>query len=199
MIYIEIIIALVLGFAFVHFYLTKRRNEYQTTLLVNHINSSEEMKKTLAMGLYLRFKQEQQDQNPNYSSSYIKQDPYMFESFVAEVMKTAKGGSTWVSPSSGDFGVDFEHTTDEGLFLGQVKCYQGDLPFDPIALIHSNMIKRGAKGGYVITTGSFTSSAKEYAESLNIELIDGVRLVELWLDGVSNTEQKIRNLNPEFA
>jgi restriction system protein len=197
MIIFEILIALVLAGAFVHFYLTKSRNNYQTSLLAHHIDSSEEMKRTLAMGLYLRFKKENVE-NSTYSSIYIKQDPFMFESFAADVMEKSRGGSTWVLPASGDFGVDFEHTTKEGLFLGQVKCYQGDLPFDPIALIHSNMVKKGAIGGYVITTGSFTNSARKYAEGLNIELIDGIKLVELWLNRLVNMEQEIKNLSPDY-
>jgi restriction system protein len=199
MIFFEILIAMILAGAFVHFYLTKRKNHYRTSMLAQHIDTSEEMKRTLAMGLYLRFKKENPEQSPNYSSTYIKQDPLMFESFVADVIQKTKGGSTWVSPSSGDYGVDFEHTTGEGLFLGQVKCYQGDLPFDPIALIHSNMVKKGAIGGYVITTGSFTTSARIYAEGLDIELIDGVKLVELWLNGLVNIEQEIKNLTPDYV
>ncbi|PLS17615.1 restriction endonuclease [Bacillus sp. M6-12] len=198
MLIFEILLALLLAGSFVHFTLTKRKNNFHTSLLAQHIDTSEEMKRTLAMGLYMRFKKENADSPPNYSSTYIKQDPFMFESFVAEVIQKAKGGSTWVLPASGDFGVDFEHTTNEGLFLGQVKCYQGDLPFDPIALIHSNMIKKGAKGGYVITTGSFTPAAREYAEGLNIELINGVKLVDLWLNGLVNVEQEIKNLSPEY-
>lgn len=35
---------------------------------------------------------------------------------------------------------------------------------------HSNLVKKGAEGGYVITTGSFTSFARVYAEGLTIEL-----------------------------
>lgn len=197
MIIFEVILALILIGAFVHFQLTKRKNIYQTSLLAQHMNSNEEMKKTLAMGLYMRFKTESEENTPNYSSTYIKQDPHMFEDFVANVFEKAKGGSTWVSPSSGDFGVDFEHRIEEGLFLGQVKCYQNNVGFDPIALIHSNMVKKGAKGGYVITTSSFTTAAREYAEGLDIELIDGVNLVELWLSSLINAEQEIKKLLPE--
>ncbi|MBI0579465.1 restriction endonuclease [Neobacillus cucumis] len=198
MLIFELIIAIILAASFVHFNLTKRKNSYQTSMFAQHIDTSVEMKRTLAMGLYLRFKKENPENPPNYSSTYIKEDSIAFESFVADVVQKAKGGSTWVSPGSGDFGVDFEHTTEEGLFLGQVKCYQGDLAFDPIALVHSNMIKKGAKGGYVITTGSFTSGAREYAEGLDIELIDGIKLVDLWLSGLVNVEQEIKTLLPDY-
>lgn len=56
------------------------------------------------------------------------------------------------------------------------------------------MIKQNAKGGYVITTSAFTKAAKQYAEGLDIELVDGVRLVELWLDGVEKDEKEIHSL-----
>jgi restriction system protein len=200
MIIIEILIAIFLAAAVFHFYITRRKNNYKTALLAHHIDTSEEMKRTLAMGLYLRFKKEDPN-DPNsgkYSGIYIKQDPLTFESFVADVFKRSKGGTTWVSLASGDFGVDFEHDTRRGKFLGQVKCYKGDLPFEPIALIHSNMVKQGAEGGYVITTGSFTPAAKSYAEGLNIELIDGVNLVELWLAGLEKAEHEIKQILPSY-
>ncbi|TDL82079.1 restriction endonuclease [Peribacillus frigoritolerans] len=198
MIFIEIFMALFLLFAFFHFNLTKKNSDHRAALLAQHIDSSDEMKKTLAMGLYLRFRKETAENPPKYSTTYIKEDPLMFESFVAKVIERARGGTTWVSPASGDFGVDFEHKKEEGMFLGQVKCYQGDLSFDPIALIHSNMIKTGANGGYVITTGSFTSSARKYAEGLDVELIDGIKLVDLWIAGLENEEQEIRHVLPEY-
>ncbi|MCH1627420.1 restriction endonuclease [Ferdinandcohnia quinoae] len=198
MIYLETIIALVLLVAFIHFYFTRKNNDLKTALFTEHIGSNTEIKKTLAMGLYLRFRKEITENPPKYSVLYIKEDPITFESFVAKIIEKTKGGSTWVSPPSGDFGVDFEHRTEDDLFLGQVKCYQGDLSYEPIALIHSNMIKQGAIGGYVITTGSFTSAAREYADGLNVELIDGVKLIELWLDGLRNAEQEIKEFIPEL-
>ncbi|NYV67193.1 restriction endonuclease [Bacillus sp. Gen3] len=199
MLFIEILIAILIMVAFIHFQITKRKSHYETSLITNQINSSEEMKRTLAMGLYLRFKKENEESPVRYSSLFLKEDPISFEHFVADVFKNSKGGSVWVSPCSGDFGVDFEHNTTNGLFLGQVKCYKDDLPFDPIALIHSNMIKKSAKGGYVITTGSFSNAAIEYAEGLNIELIDGVKLVELWLIALQNDEEEVKKLIPNFA
>lgn len=84
----------------------------------------------------------------------------MFEFFVAEVFEKAREGSTWVSPPTGDFGVDFEHVTEEGKYLGQVNCFKVDLAFDCIAIIHSSMVKEGAIAGYIVTTGSFTKMLK---------------------------------------
>jgi len=197
MLAIELIAGIMLVIAFIHYLYTKRNNEYKVSLVVNHLNSSDEIKKTLAMGLYLRFRKENEDV-PKYSSSYIKQDPLQFERFVADIFEKSKGGSTWVSRASGDYGVDFDHTINDELYLGQVKCYKGDLSFEPIALVHSNMVKRNAKGGYVVTTGSFTPAAKVYAKGINVELIDGVKLVDIWLASVNNAEQEIRKITPEF-
>lgn len=194
MFYMEIIVAILLTMAFIKYFWTKKEDQYQTSLLANHIESSNELKKTLAMGLYLRFRKENEENPPNYSEIYIKQDPIHFETFAAEIIEKTRGGSTWVTSPTGDFGVDFEHETENGLFLGQVKCFQGDLPFDPIALIHSNIVKRGAAGGYVITTGSFTPAAYEYAKGLNVDLIDGVKLVESWLSSLSKEEKEMKEI-----
>jgi restriction system protein len=194
MFYMEIVVAILLTMAFIKYFWTKKEDQYQTSLLASHIESSNELKKTLAMGLYLRFRKETEENSPNYSEIYIKQDPIQFEKFAAEIVEQTRGGSTWVTPSTGDFGVDFEHETEKGLFLGQVKCHQGDLPFDPIALIHSNIVKRGAAGGYVITTGGFTPAAYEYAKGLNVELIDGVKLVESWLSSLSKEEKEMKEI-----
>ena len=196
MFYMEIIVAILLTMAFIKYFWTKKEDQYQTSLLANHIESSNELKRTLAMGLYMRFCKEREDHDPQYSSIYLKQDPIQFERFVADIMEKTHGGSTWVTPPTGDFGVDFEHETEKGLFLGQVKCYQGDLNFEPIALIHSNMVKREAVGGYVITTGSFTPAAYEYAKELNIELYDGVKFVETWLASLRSVENEIKELLP---
>lgn len=193
MIAFEIALGLVVLGAAIHFWVTKRRHEFQTSLITEQIEYSIEMKTTLAMGLYLRFcKEKNNDEKPpKYSKIYIKQNPFEFENFCAQVLERYYSGSTWVRSASGDFGVEFEHRREDGLYLGQVKCYEGDLSYEPIALIHSNMVKEGAKGGYVITTGSFSENARKFADGLNIELIDGVRLVEYWLDGLKQTENVI--------
>lgn len=58
-------IAVVLIAAFIQFQRVKRQTNYKTSLLASHIDSSLEMKRTLAMGLYLRFRKEyEEDKNP---------------------------------------------------------------------------------------------------------------------------------------
>ncbi|MBD3108156.1 restriction endonuclease [Bacillus sp. AGMB 02131] len=159
------------------------------------------MKKTMAMGLYYRFnfpRTKDSDGNQIFEKStelFIKQLPLEFEDFVANVLQKKFGGDSLLASRSSQFGIDFEHHTDEGLFLGQAKVLSHDLPFETIAILHSNIVKRNAEGGYLVTTGGFTRAAKEYAEGLNIQLIDGVKLVEYWLESMNHQiyvkEQKI--------
>jgi restriction system protein len=197
MFFVELALGIVLIFATIQFVKEKRKNKLETELISEHINSSDELKRTLAMGLYMRFRKENLDEENQFSDHFIRQNPLLFENFVAEIIEKARGGTTWVSPPSGDFGVDFEHTTDDGLYLGQVKCYKNNMLYEPIAILHSNMVKQGAKGGYVVTTASFTKAAKEYARGLNIELIDGVKLVELWIEALQSAEEEIKDIIPQ--
>lgn len=162
----------------------KKRDLLEFEQLEGLRHNRHSIKNTLAMGLYARFCSNEELKSDGWSSIFIDNNPLEFEHFVASIIETVRGGSTYVTPSSGDFGVDFEHSTND-VYLGQVKCYKSDLSYEPIALVHSNMVKRNAIGGYVITTGSFSDNAYHYARNLNIELIDGVKLVELWMNSVT--------------
>ncbi|SHG65610.1 restriction system protein [Ornithinibacillus halophilus] len=102
-------------------------------------------------------------------------------------MKNRFRGSVEVTPKSNDFGVDFTHQREDGLYLGQVKVHTSDLDYTAIALVHSNMVKMEANGGYVITTSDFTPSARQYAKDLKIDLINGIELVEHWIDSMNST------------
>lgn len=148
------------------------------------------MKETLRIGLYNRFKRDLEEEK--------EENPLLFEYFVAEIMSSVRDGNIYVTKSSGDFGIDIEEQTDEGLYLGQVKCYNDMnlVGFGPIAVIHSQMVKQGAVGGYVITTSDFTSNARKYAEGLDIDLINGTQLVELWLEHLEIKSERVTALNP---
>ncbi|MEC5425886.1 restriction endonuclease [Virgibacillus sp. C22-A2] len=188
---------LVIGFLL---WYIKKRNDNEASLIAQKIESSLKLKRTMAMGLAYRFNYPRKRNEDNETvfekatNIFLKETPFEFEHFVSEIMQKRFGGKTYITVKTGDFGVDFEHNREDGLYLGQVKAYKNDLDFSPIALIHSNMIKRGAKGGYVVTTSDFTSSAKEYARELNIELIDGIQLVNYWLESI---ESKVYEPNSE--
>lgn len=180
----------------------KKRSDYEASLIARKIETGLNLKRTMAMGLASRFNYPTKRNEDNEvvfekaTNIFLKQTPYEFEKFVSEVMEKVFGGKAYTTAKSGDFGVDFEHDREDGLYLGQVKVYKDDLDYSPIALIHSNIVKQGAKGGYVITTSDFTPAAKRYAKELNIELIDGVQLVTYWLESM---ESKVYEPKGEFA
>ncbi|WP_158212440.1 restriction endonuclease [Natranaerobius trueperi] len=134
-----------------------------------------ELKRTLIKGLIYRF-------NNNEGN----ETPFDFERFVANLFEKHYGGNAIVTESTGDGGIDIEHFQGEELYLGQVKCFDetNTVDYTPIAIIHSQMIKKGAKGGFIVTTSRFTENARKYAEGLDIELYDGKDLVNLWIEDV---------------
>ncbi|WP_078549771.1 restriction endonuclease [Litchfieldia alkalitelluris] len=171
------ILAILLGFIFFQWKKSKTFKELEAN---KKYLSTEEFKRTLAFGIYQRFCKENDERS--YSSIFLKNNPIEFEHFIADVFKHKYGESTFVTKSSGDFGVDIEHGTGDVKVLGQAKCYKDDVGYEPIAIIHSNMVKQNASRGYVVTTSDFTEHARSYAEGLNIDLITGTELVEMWIN-----------------
>lgn len=160
------------------FYFWKYRRDFLRFRLdfARLFRSHEEMYQTIALGLYHRFKLEEGK----------SESPWDFEHFVKEVLQDLYGGEAFVTPGSGDMGVDIKQTRQEGLFLGQVKCYALDQPvsYEPIAILHSQMINQQATGGFIVTTSTFSESAKNYLSQIgaNIELIDGQRFIHYWAE-----------------
>lgn len=187
---LSILIIVVGNLAYLYY---KRHKELTNLKEINFelLKNNEEIKRTLAYGLYFRFNSSKTKEE--YLSETSK-TPSDFEDFVAKVLENYYGGTTYNRGGSGDFGVDIEHEREnDEIYLGQVKCYNPDnyLPFETIALIHSNMVKENAKGGFVVTTSGFTEDAKKYNFSLNIELIDGTKLVEYWISGLEKQMEQI--------
>jgi restriction system protein len=153
------------------------------TMVIDVLNCNDEMKETLLVGLHQRYKDR----------------PLDFEDFAAQAFaKYFNASDFFVTSASHDFGVDFELDCEDGKYLGQVKCYdfENKVDYKPIAIIHSQMEKQGAKKGFVITTSDFTGDAISYWKGIkdfDIELIDGIKLVEYWVKGM---EQKKEVLVP---
>ncbi|MFC5449045.1 restriction endonuclease [Paenibacillus aestuarii] len=179
-IFIAVVTIILLGVGMFKYNLKEQELESLRSLSTKLLDTNHQMYKTLAMGLYFRFKKEEVPDNNSLSSNFIKNNPYEFEYFVADILEGIFGGKAFVTQGSGDYGVDIEHQRNNGLFLIQVKCYKDDVPFDPIAIIHSQMVKQNATGGVVITTSGFTSNAQKYAKEVGVELVDGIQLVHYW-------------------
>lgn len=175
----------VLGFGLYWVREYRKKTARLETVIQGLTDCNIEMKKTLLAGIIKRFGYVQ--------TSEEEETPLDFERFVAKILRINYGGKTSVTRASGDFGVDIEHHRGKNLHLGQVKCYIEDNPvgYEPVAIIHSQMVKQGAAGGFVVTTSDFTGNAKKYAEDLNIQLIDGSMLVELWTYSLAKNKQKL--------
>ncbi|SEQ12994.1 restriction endonuclease [Piscibacillus halophilus] len=182
-------------------FLRKEQREKES-ITARKIEQSDELKKTLVMGLAYRFnyprKRNEVDEIEFEGGSdiFLKQTPLEFEDFVARIIKKQLGGNIYTTIESDDFGIDFEHYLEGELYLGQVNVHKENVGAGPVAVLHSNMIKNGAKGGYVITTSNFTDTARDYARELDIELIDGLTLVNYWLETM---EEKVYKPNEELA
>jgi restriction system protein len=140
------------------------------------ITRHEDIRRILLAGMFQRF----------------ADTPTDFEHFVAETLKSWYGGEVEVTKASGDGGIDIVHQRDGTLRLGQVKCYAPTNAVDyvPIALLHSQMVRMGAGGGFVVTTSTFNDGAVSYAESVGIELWDGEQFLDMWMETVRAHEEE---------
>jgi restriction system protein len=186
------------------YYIYKYRQSFKgyQTLRAHQIRMTTNNLKTIALGLHQRFNNKRDQESKKYLNPNYTEDDKDFEYFVADIYCSLHGGSTYVVGGPGDQGVDIEHEKEDGIYLGQVKCYNPKTNFvdyDVIAILHSNMIKRGAVGGFVVTTSSYKQSAIEYAKGLNIELIDGVQLVKDWTNAwETKSLSYIQSQKPEY-
>jgi restriction system protein len=193
---ITVVAIMITLLAVINWFRLKHKHEDFTDVLLDKIESDLELRKTLAMGLYMRFKKEDSNKEITYSSYFLKENPVLFEHFVADLIEDKYGGEKYISKPSGNYGVDFEIRREEGLYLGQVHCQKDDLDFEAIAIIHSNMKKWKAVGAYVITTAGFSERAITYADGLGMELINGVDLVDMWLESMETESEYLKELNP---
>jgi restriction system protein len=178
---ILIFIALI-SLGFFLYFLDRRRNK--ELKFINKMNSiNDELNKILVGGLYHRFKHEEGKEEDT---------PWDFEEFVGNVIEQIRGGTVKVTQKTNDGGIDLIHLKDDGLYLGQVKCYAPNshkVDYEPIAILHSQMVKHNAKGGFLVTTSIYNDNAISYAEGLNIELIDGKHLLQMWLQMMEETQK----------
>lgn len=85
------------------------------------------------------------------------------------VIETGGGGP--------DGGVDLVLTKGGEKFLVQCKQWKAyKVGVDVVRALFGVMAARGSTGGFVVTSGRFTTDARDFARGRNIELIDGPRL-----------------------
>jgi restriction system protein len=116
-----------------------------------------------------------------------------FESLVGEGFRhrgfvvTERGGA------APDGGVDLALARDHERFLVQCKQWRAQqVGVSVVRELYGVMAAERVAGGYVVTSGSFTKDAKEFAAGRNIELIDGKGLGGLLRDGRSAAPAVVR-------
>lgn len=113
-----------------------------------------------------------------------------FESLVAEGFRQ-RGFE--VRPRGGagaDGGVDVVLARGHERYLVQCKQWRArQVGVSVVRELYGVMAAERVAGGYVVTSGSFTQDAKEFAAGRNIELIDGNELSALLHDGRSVDER----------
>lgn len=128
----------------------------------------------------------------------LEMEPDAFERLAQRLLREAGFTNTQVTGRSGDGGID--GTGDYQISLltfpvyFQCKRYKGTVGSEKVRDFRGAMAGRGDKG-MIITTGTFTSSAKEEASrdgAPPIDLIDGERLCELLRDHEIGLEVKER-------
>lgn len=93
MLFLELIAGILVVLAFIHFFWTKRQDEYKGRLILQHLHTSQDMKKTLALGLYLRFLPTGKQLENN---ALLLKDDITLEAFTASLLEKTRGGTAWV-------------------------------------------------------------------------------------------------------
>jgi restriction system protein len=106
-----------------------------------------------------------------------------FELLIAEAFRlqgfrvAEKGGA------GADGGVDMELTKDGERWLVQAKHWRAKrVPVEVVRELAGVMPFRRAVGGYVVTSGTFTEPAKEFARGRGIKIINGEALDDMLME-----------------
>jgi restriction system protein len=94
-----------------------------------------------------------------------------------------------------DGGVDLALARDNERFLVQCKQWRArQVGVSVVRELYGVMSAERVAGGFVVTSGSFTNDAQEFATGRNIELIDGKGLDTLLCDGRSSMVRPVDSM-----
>jgi len=111
-----------------------------------------------------------------------------FERFMADLLRQ-KGYEVEETPLSGDQGVDLVLPDLDGKrVVIQLKRWTGPVGNNAIQATFAGMAHYQADEGWIITTSTFTKSARELARSTRVRLIDRDELAD-WLEGLREGEE----------
>jgi hypothetical protein len=99
-----------------------------------------------------------------------------FETFLASLLKQHGFENIRGTPATGDQGADLLATKANRTIAMQAKRYRGAVGNKAVQEVVAAVRFYGADEGWVITSGTFTSSAKALAQANGVRLIDGYDL-----------------------
>lgn len=103
-----------------------------------------------------------------------------FELLVGEGFGLQGYQVTQLGGAGPDGGVDLRLRRDKETFLVQCKQWRAQrVGVEIVRELYGVMAAEGAAGGFVVTSGRFTSEAEAFAAGRNIRLLDGDRLERL--------------------
>ena len=109
--------------------------------------------------------------------------PQRFENEIANLFRRL-GYHVKQTPYSNDMGRDAIMMKGGEKYLLECKRYGRDNQSGrpDIQKFHSAIISDRAKGGFFVTSGSFSKAALDFAPSVSIELVDGNRIVRMFTE-----------------
>ena len=103
-----------------------------------------------------------------------------FEMLVGEAFRLQGYRVVETGGGGADGGVDLLLTKGSERFLVQCKQWKAyKVGVEIVRELYGVMAARGAAGGFVVTSGSFTADASAFADGRNVKLIDGPRLFDM--------------------
>ena len=100
-----------------------------------------------------------------------------FELLVGEAYRLQGYRVTEIGGGGTDGGVDLVLAKGSEKFFVQCKQWKAyKVGVTTVRELYGVMAAKGAMGGFVVTSGRFTTDAKDFAQGRNIELVDGPRL-----------------------
>jgi len=109
-----------------------------------------------------------------------------FERFMADVFRQ-KGYGVQTTKVSGDQGVDLLLDIEDKKVAVQLKRWTAPVGNAVVGATFAGIAHYRADEGWIITTSTFTKSARELARSTRVRLIDGKELAD-WLEGLREQE-----------
>lgn len=106
-----------------------------------------------------------------------KMEGIEFEHWVADLFRKA-GFRVEVTQATGDHGVDLWANIGTDLVAVQCKRWDSTVGEPVLRDLYGAMTAAGAKAGYLVTTGTFTAQAHEFARSKTLILVDLSKLIE---------------------